>query len=429
MKNLQMIKKYFILSLVLFLTASGYARQDTLTVNRCIEIALKNNPQIKIAESAYDVSSSNLVNTQSVLFPQVAFNSGWTRNGGYFFSGNSARELFYNNFSTGFQLNQMIYDFGKTFSKVSGTSELKNSSERDLATAKQNLILNTYVAYFNYLEAARIKKVSLESLKQSEEHLAQAESFFNVGKKPQFDVIKAKTDLANSKVTLINSENNIIISKLQLENALNIKLGDDFQLQDNMDIIQDSLGIQNALDIARKNRPDLISAKYKVEANKEFVTSAWAANLPSINMTGGYNWKTFSLSQDLKNSWNFGFTLSVPIFQGFSIDAGVDLAKANLKSAEAQYDYAFQTVDLDVQQQYYSLSLAQSKIDATKSLVEQAQEALNIAEGRYKQEIGSPIEITDARVTLLSSEVQYIQALYDYQVTSVRLKKAMGVLN
>ncbi len=424
-----MIKKYFILSLVLFLTASGYARQDTLTVNRCIEIALKNNPQIKIAESAYDVSSSNLVNTQSVLFPQVAFNSGWTRNGGYFFSGNSARELFYNNFSTGFQLNQMIYDFGKTFSKVSGTSELKNSSERDLATAKQNLILNTYVAYFNYLEAARIKKVSLESLKQSEEHLAQAESFFNVGKKPQFDVIKAKTDLANSKVTLINSENNIIISKLQLENALNIKLGDDFQLQDNMDIIQDSLGIQNALETARKNRPDLISAKYKVEANKEFVTSAWAANLPSINMTGGYNWKTFSLSQDLKNSWNFGFTLSVPIFQGFSIDAGVDLAKANLKSAEAQYDYAFQTVDLDVQQQYYSLSLAQSKIDATKSLVEQAQEALNIAEGRYKQEIGSPIEITDARVTLLSSEVQYIQALYDYQVTSVRLKKAMGVLN
>lgn len=427
MKNLKMFNRIKIV-FILFFPGLIFAKSDTLNIDKCIEIALRNNPQIKIAESNLDLADANLVNNRSTLYPQLSFNSGWTRNGGNFFQGPTSREANYSNYTYGFQANQLIYDFGKTYSKISGTSELQKSSAQDLLTAKQTIIINTYAAYFNYLSAVRLKEANKETLTQALEHLDQAEKFFAAGKKPQFDVMKAKTDVANAKVTLINAENTVVVNKLQLENVLNIKLEPDFCLKDNLEVIQDSIPLEKSLEIARENRPELISAKYKIEANKAFVSSAWMANLPSINMTGGYNWKTFDIKKSFLDSWNLGVTFSLPLFAGFGLEAQTDLAKANLKNSEAQYEYVDQSVLLDVQQQYYSLNLASSKIEATKLLVEQSKETLNIAEARYQQEVGSPIEITDARVTMLNAQVSYIQALYDYQVTAVKLKKAMGII-
>lgn len=423
-----MNKCYLLPVIFLFSTTVSFAQKDTLTIERCIDIALKNNPQIKIAESNYELSSSNLKSTRSVLLPQLSFNSGWNRYGGSFFVGPTAREATYGSYNYGFQLQQQVFDFGKSISRVSGTSDLVNASGEDLISAKQNLVLNTYIAYFSYLQAVRIKNVSVESLQQAQEHLKQAKSFYDVGKSPLFDVLKAKTDESNAKVNLLTSENNIIVSKLQLENILNTKLDNEILLKDNLEITKDTIEIQSALRLAWENRPEFIGAKLRVDANKSFVTSAWTANLPSINLTGGYNWKTFALNQSFLNSWNLGVTLSLPLFQGFALDAGVDQARANLKNAEATFDFIQQNINLDVQQQYTNLKLSVAKIDATKSFLDEAEETLKIADGRYAQGVGSLIEITDARVTLLNAQIQHIQALYDYQVSYVRLQKAIGVL-
>ncbi len=322
----------------------------------------------------------------------------------------------------------MLFDFGKSYSRLSATSDLKDASMQDLISSRQNLILNTYIAYFNYLQAVRIKGVSIESLRQAQEHLKQAQSFYDVGKKPQFDVLKAKTDEANARVTLINSENNLTVSRLQLENVLNVKLQPGFILKDNLEITKDTVSLQSALDEARNNRPEFIGAKLRMDANKSFLTSAWTANLPTISLTGGYNWRTFSLKQNFLNSWNLGVTLSLPVFQGFSLQAGIDLARANYKNAEATLDNITQTINLDIQQQYANVQLALAKIDATRSLLEQAKETLRLAEARYKEEVGSPIEITDGRITMLNAQISFVQALYDYQVANVRLQKAMGTL-
>ena len=428
MKAINPVRLILFFVVMLFLGGSTFAQQDTLTIEKCIDIALKNNPQLRIAENSYELSSSNLTGVRSALFPQISLQSSFAKNGGTFFFGPTARPADYENYAVGFQAQQLVFDFGKTFSRVSATADLKNASLQDLISAKQNLILNTYLAYFSYLQAERIQKVNLESLLQAKEHLDQAEKFYEVGKKPQFDVLKAKTDEANAKVNLITSQNNLIVSKLQLENVLNTKLGDNFQLKDNLELSKDTVSLDNAMRISYLNRPELIGGKYRVEANKSFVTSAWTANLPTISATGGYTWRGYALNQNFLNSWNVGLSFSLPLFQGFALDAGIDQAKANLNIAEAQYDYSLQTVNLDVQQQYASVKLALAKIDATKSLVQQAEEAFKLAEARYKEEVGSPIEITDAQVTLLNAQMTHIQSLYDYQVAYVRLQKAMGVL-
>lgn len=420
--------------LILFFAAAIFfggetlAQRDILTIEECIDIALKNNPQIRIAENSYELSASNLTGIRSSLLPQISFQSRYAKNGGSFFYGPTVRPANYENYTIGFQAQQLIFDFGKTFSRVSATTNLKDASEQDLIFAKQNLILDTYIAYFSYLQAERIQEVNLESFKQAKEHLAQAEKLYDVGRKPQFDVLKAKADEANARVNLITAQNNLIISKLQLENVLNTKLGDNLHLKDNLELSKDSVSLDAALKISYTNRPELIGSKYRVDANKSFVTSAWTSNLPTISATGGYTWQSYALNQMFLTTWNIGISFSLPLFQGFALDAGIDQAKANLNIAEAQYDYTLQRVNLDVQSQYSSVKLALAKIDATKSLLQQAEEAFKLAEARYKEEVGSPIEITDARVTLLNAQTTYIQSLYDYQVSYVRLQKAMGTL-
>ena len=424
MKNI----KFLFLLTIFLLTVPVYSQVDTLTIDKCIEIALKSNPQIRLAESNVELSSSSLKSTRSQIFPQISFQTGWTRNGGTSFIGPIVREGYYNNYSYGFQLQQLVFDFGKTYSKISASSDMNEASQQDYISSTQNLIMNTYIAYFSYLQAQRFIKVSNETLKQTEEHLKQAKALYSVGRSPQFDVLKAQTDADNAKVNLITAESNLRISKLQLENVLNKKLGDKFFLRDNLEVSKDTIDEDAAKNNALKNRPELISSKYKVEASKSLLTSAWTANLPSINVAGGYNWKNYILDTKFPDSWNVGVTLSVPLFQGFALDAGIDQARANLKNSEAQNDLTMQAVILDVQQQYANFQVARSKISATKSLADQSALTLKTAEGRYAQGVGSPLEITDAQVAYFNAQTLYIQALYDYQVGYVRLQRAMGTL-
>jgi outer membrane protein len=423
------MKRWFdLIILILFLTTTAFSQSDTLTIDNCIQIALENNPQMKLAQSNLDISNSNLMSSRSALFPQISLQSGWTRNGGTFFIGPITREQTYSNYSIGFQAQQLIFDFGKTYSRVAASSNLESASEQNLISTKQDLILNTYVAYFSYLQALRLNNVSIQTLQQADEHLRQAEAFYKVGTKPKLDVLEAQTDKENARVNLLNAENNLKVTKLQLENVLSIKLEDNFVLKDNLEVKKDSVDESSALKIAMSNRPELIASNYVVEANKSFVTSAWTSNLPTINATGGYSWRNYVLDTKFPDSWNIGLNLSLPIFTGFAIDAQVQEAKANLSNAEAQNNLIVQSITLDVRQQYSNLEIAQSKIAATKSLLTQAEETLKTAEGRYDQAVGSQIEVTDARIGFYNAQVLYIQSLYDYQVAYVRLQRATGIL-
>jgi outer membrane protein len=254
-------KILLIIILLPFLNINGFCQKDTLTLKKCIEIALEKNPQIKIAEGNYGASEANLKSNQSVLYPQVSFQTNFVKNGGIVFIGPFTRDANYSNYSLGFQLSQLIYDFGKTYSQISSNSNLRNASEQQIFGIRQDIILSTQIAYYKNLQTIRKRDVAREIVKQDEEHLKQAKAIYDVGKSPQYDVIKANADLANARVNLISAENDVRLSKLQLANSLNTKLPDDLTLSDNLEFKQDSINLSFAFDYASKNRPEIIAGK------------------------------------------------------------------------------------------------------------------------------------------------------------------------
>ena len=412
-----------------FLVISGvaFAQTDTINLEQCVQIALKFNPTIRVAEGNLESTQSSLELSRSVLMPQISAQAALTRNGGTFILGKNVLNGYYDNYSTGLQAQQLIFDFGKTITRVSGSSDLVDASNQDFRSASEDVVVNTYIAYFNYLAAARVLVVDSESVQQAEDHLTQSEAFYKAGTAPQYDVVNAEVTLANAKVNLIQARNNLKVARVQLENAIGQKLADNFVLSDNLEVTYVKTDMKAALDSALNNRPELLSSQAQVQASKQFLASAWTSNLPSVLATGGYNWRNLTPSP-LYSGWNLGITVSLPIFQGFALQAGIDQASANLKTAEASNDLVMQSLILDVQQQEFALEEASESIEASKKLIAQADEALRLAVARYNSGIGTALEETDAQVAQASAHIAYIQALYNYSVSYAKLERAMGTI-
>jgi outer membrane protein TolC len=105
----------------------------------------------------------------------------------------------------------------------------------------------------------------------------------------------------------------------------------------------------------------------------------------------------------------------------------VEEAKANLNILKANEESIKQTIFLEVQEAYLTLRAAEDAIPTAKLGVEQAQENLDIANGRYAAGVGNPIEVTDAEVGLANARTSYIQALYADKVAQSSLERAMGM--
>jgi outer membrane protein len=422
-----------ILTLLMILIEKNFAQVkemhiDSLSINLATKIALENNPSIKIAYSNVDYSNAGLRLSRSSYFPNFSITGSASRTEGAFVFNPSfpPRDQQYNNYTAGFQLQQLIYDFGRTANKVSASDDFANSSLYDLNSAIQDLIMLVQINYYTYIQAQYLEKVDQEALAQTEEHLKLAEAFYKAGTQPEYDVTKAQVDVANAKLNLIHSQNQIKVSKLLLENSLGIKIPNDFIITDSLKFDSLKISIDSVKSIALDNRTDLKSLKLKLAAQKSLVSSIWSQHLPSISAFGTYNWNGFDFP--LYSRWNAGINFSLPIFQGFAVNAQVQQAESQEKNLQASIEQLTLSILSDVQENYLSVVEAENRIAAAEQLVLQAEENFRLATQRYKAGVGSATEITDAQLALSNARYSNIQAHYDYLTYLTRLKRSMGLL-
>ncbi len=402
---------------------------ETLTLQQCIEISLKQQPDIIAAISTIDASRSRVGQSQANYYPQINWSSGYSRTSPV--SDSSGRSTgtttnhSFDQYTSSVTLSQNIYDFGRTSTQVRIANLNYDSSRFDFRNVSEQIIQNVEQAYYGVLQAKRNRDVSIDTVKQFELHLEQAKGFYEVGTKPKFDVTKAEVDLSNARLNLIKAENALKLAIVNLNNAMGVPDAPDYSIEDNLSFSKYEITLEEALSRAFENRPDLQSIIEKRKAAEASVDFAKANYYPSLTGNASYSWagETFPLD----HGWTAGATLSVPIFSGFLTKNQVSEAKANVNIQRANEESIRQTIILDVQQAFLNLKEAEERIPAAELGVKQAQENLDIAIGRYAAGVGSPIEVTDAEVSLVTAKTSYIQALYDYKIARSSLEKAMGV--
>ena len=401
----------------------------SLSMSAAVDLALQFQPSLRAAVAGVQSSGASLTLARSAYFPALSVTGSGTRTDGWFVFNPSIppRIQSYNTYTSTLNIQQTIYDFGKTDGRVSSAHDLYNASTIDYESSRLNVIANAEIGYYSVLQAQRVVNVNEETLAQMQAHLKEAEAYYKVGTHPQFDVTTAQVNVANANVNLISSKNQLRIAGLQLENSLGVHSDAPYELSDTLGVPPFSMELDSVKIIALSMRQDLLAARALVQSSQSLVSSASGQRLPTLALAGTWNWSNFNFP--LESRWNAGVTFSIPVFQGFGIDAQVDEAEANLESAKANLSLVVENALLDVEQNYLSLKEASDRIGATAKLVDQASENLKIAEGRYNFGVGSAIEITDAQVTLSSARLSNIQALYDYNTSLIKLKRAMGVLD
>jgi len=426
----------FMVLLIFFIPFTAGAEEiikkgESLNLNRCVEIALKMHPNIIAATNTVNANESRVGQSKSTYYPQINWSSSYSKTKPASpSSGSSGGSLgrtneSFDQYSTGFNLSQTIYDFGKTPTQVKIQNLNLDSSRSDLRNTTDQIIFTVKQAYYGVIQAKYNMIVAEDTVKQTKQHLEQAKGFYEVGTKPKFDVTKAEVDLSNAKLNLIRNENAFRISIVTLNNAMGIPDAPEYTLDEKMSFGKYEITLEDALTKAYQNRPDLKSIVSKRQAAERSIELAKTGYYPVLSGNAGYNWSGEQFP--LEDGWNIGATLSFPIFSGFLTKYQVEEAKANLNVLKANEESLKQIIFLELQEAFLTLRAAEDAIPTAKLGVEQAQENLDIANGRYAAGVGNPIEVTDAEVGLANARTYYIQALYADKVAQASLEKAMGM--
>ncbi len=402
---------------------------DTLTLNRAAQLAIEYHPALRSADANVRSASAGLTQAVAGYLPSLNASATLSHTDGAFVFNPDfpPRNQTYNNYTTGVQVQQTLFDFGKTIGRVSANSSFVEAAESDYRSARDNVVMNVQVAYFTYVEARQVVRVNEKAVEQAKLHVTQAKAFYAVGKRAQIDVTRAEVDLANSTVNLIRAQNQVQLAKLQLENDMGVHPAKEYSVQEEFDVPAFTASLDSVKALAREQRPELFAAKARVAANKSLVTAAWTQHLPTLSASGNWTWSNFELP--LFSRWNAGVTLTMPLFQGFALSAQVDQARANADAAQANLDLLTESVLQDVEQNYLSVKEAEKRINATAKLVEQAEQTLTLAEKQYAAGVGTTLEVTDAQLALSNARITRIQALYDYNTFLIRLRRSIGTIS
>jgi outer membrane protein len=400
-------------------------KAEQLNLQQAILIALKYHPSIAAATGTVRANESRIGQARSNYYPQVNWQTNYSRSSPFASATTRFGSGIYDQYSSNLNLTQNIYDFGKTSSQVEIANLNTNASEQDLDNTRSQVVLGVKQTYYGLLQALKNRDVALETVRQFQDHLDQALGFFEVGVKPKFDVTKAEVDLSNAKLALIRSENTVRIARVNLNNAIGVPAAPEFTLENNLIYERYEIRFEEALKQAYENRPDLRSLMLREASANQSIELAKTGNYPYV--TGSASWGYGGNEFPLGDGWNVGAFLNVPVFSGFLVKNQISEAKANLDVVKSNEELLKQQVRLEVEQAYSNMIEAEERIVTARLTIKQAEDNLELANGRYATGVGNSIEITDALVAVSVAKISYISALTDYKTAQANLEKAMGM--
>jgi outer membrane protein TolC len=306
------------------------------------------------------------------------------------------------------------------------------SSMEDYNKDKSDLIFNIKNTFFNLLKLQKVLYLISENIKQVESHLRDIKNFYEKGLSDKNDVLKTEVQLSNVKVTYLETENLVKISKLNLCNLIGINLSLDIDIQDiRLDSAYSINSLEHYLNVACTNRADLKSTDYKVrmaESNVKLAGSNW---FPQVFLSANYtyanpNQRIMPALKEFKDTWDIGVSLSFDIWNWGLNSAKVDQASSQLNEVQNGLSQLKDGVILDVNQSYLTVLQSREKILYTQKALEQGEENYRIALEKFSKGLLSNSEMLDAEVILLQVKVNNTNAIIDYQIALAKLEKSIG---
>ena len=456
---------FYTISAAFAIEQMSIEKNAILNIKDCITIALQNSPKIKKARYNYGIAKGNLGIAKSEYFPTLGIGTGYNITD----NNNNRRSTNTNIYSAEANINQLIWNFGKTnanirmynFDRVAALYEFEDMVLETIFGVKTN--------YYGVLAAKATLDVNRANVQINERNYQRTKAYFEEGIKSKIDLVNAEVYLSDSKVTLVESEKAYKNALVQLNNSMYIAFAPEYEIENtetfnfqnnyasvNLEKIDEKKDLSkppkdvnnafltsqvekiNVLDnykfkpfpytfeesvnLAYKNRPDLKAYDATLKAMQESLKYTKREYLPEISATAGYGYR----DQYNTNSFNVGINLSSNVnIKGQKHK--IDNAKIQVQLAENEIDQAKQDIYFEVQNLYINMMQLEKQIPLLAVKVKQTLENFELADGRYAVGLGDYIELQDAKVNYNNAQVSYVQTVYNYNVARANLERAIAL--
>lgn len=324
-------------------------------------------------------------------------------------------------------LTQRVDLFGLYRLGVAGAKSLQSASSRQVAAAMNDAEAVAKSAFFQVLKAEEFVSVAREQLTAAKEHLRVSEQQYEAGRVAKFDVIRFQSEVSAAEQALIQANNGVSLAKARFNFALARDTGTPVELAKPTGWPQVSRNMQDLIEIARQSRPEVLAAMDVVDYQAKYRQAREREGWPSLNVTANYSRDPdpsgFGSSQDTASATAF---FSFPVFDGGLTRARVRQAKAEEDKARNWLSQVVLAVEVEVRQEFLNVEAAKKLIESTEKNVEVAREALRLAELRYREGVGTPVEVADATAAFTRARTAHVNAVYDYWDAVARLQRAVG---
>jgi outer membrane protein TolC len=404
---------------------------EVLDLRTAIRFALENNFSIRQAKERIRQQEGVLIEVSAREVPNVAASALYQRNDPEISAGFPAANQ---SWQISLTASQVIYAGGGVRSAVKATKLAREAAVLDLQAVINEALLQVRVAFYSVLLAREQIKVQESNLELLQQQLKTATDRYDAGTVSSFEKLRAEVSVANAKVPLISARNNY---RLALE-SLRLALGFTAPQTDggrkepafagSLEFTPQQFDRLAALEAARANRPDLARLARLAEAREEGVTTARSGFYPNLAAFGGWALRKGPTNSfgDSNNGWLVGVQSEWNIFDGRSTQGRVAQAKSLLAQTQLTVTEARLAVDVEVSRAHSQWQQATELAEASARVVEQATEAVRLANARYSAGTGTQLEVLAAQVDLTTARTNQIQAYYSYNVAVAALRKAMG---
>ncbi len=449
--------KYLIV-FTLFLTRLN--AQNNWDIKSCVDYAVKHNIQLKQADLNNQINKNNSDQSKAAILPSINLGASHTYNFG------KTIDRFTNTFANTQVLSQNFF-ISSNVVLFSGFSQYNNlkaneyaylSSTESLKQQQYDLTLNVVNMYLNVIFTDELAGISKGQYKITQEQLDRTKKMVDAGalaKSVQFDI---EAQLANEEVNVTNAENNYQLALLSLRQIMNLDSVGTFNvIKPNLDVEGQSIlkdDVQSIYETALKNQPGIKSAEYSLLSSEKTLATARGRRFPTVSMNGSMGTGTSGLAKDItgfnivgydttaittggqfvlsprteivtkpipfadqfKDNVNksFGFTISVPLFNGLQTHTGVKNAKLNLINSRYSQELAKQNLYKTIAQAYTTAKAALSRYMANKKSVEASQASFDFADQKFNVGAISAFDYNTAKNRLLVAQSNLLQSKYDY---------------
>lgn len=405
---------------------------DSLTVEEAVTLALTNHPAVIAAEEALRAAEARIETSRSPFYPDISFSGSYTRIAPvpeFVIPGLGAEKLAPdNNYDVFVGVRQLVYDFGRTEASVALARSGRDAAADYVNQVRFNLAYRTISVFNSILILREAVGVLEDQIRDLGQHLDVSRKRVEAGTATDFDVLTTRVRIAAAENDRIDAAANLDAQEIAFRQLTGLPDSASFTIRGEFirrpAVLDSSLAVATAFE----ERPEMVSARDAERSAALQVRLASLSDRPSVgaSLNGGFmNGYPDNLNR-LKANYAAGVHVQVPIFNGFRTRNMRLEAEANLRSVTARTEDLKRQIEAEVNQAISRVRAAWEKTLNAEVMVRQAEDAVSMAEIKYKAGVATNLDVLDAETTLTQARLTHLRALYAYSISLEEFDRSIG---